>query len=669
MTTTLKDIPLAKLVASAANVRRTGRDTRIDELAASIAAHGLLQNLTVRPVGGGEDEATRFEVVAGGRRLAALKLLVKEKRLPKGFVVPCKVVAVEMGEEVSLAENVGQAPMHPADQYEAFARLVEAGSGVEEIAARFGVTATVVRQRMKLGAVSPDLMALYREGEISLDQLMAFTLTDDHAAQERVWAELGWNKSKDAIRRALTAAHVPASDRRVRLVGVEVYEAAGGAIVRDLFDEAGGGYLTDVALLDRLVRARLDEAGERLRAEGWKWVEIDPEYPHALASGMRRIYPRLVEPDEEATGRIAALEMDKARLAETADGELSDEMEAAWQRVEDEIEALRPEPSFTSDDRIIAGAFVSLGYDGAARIERGFVRAEDEPSTAAPEVSLDGEGREVDPSGTAVDGEAARGDIDDPDDPSTLAILSDKLVAELSAHRTLALRDALAAAPRVALRAVVHVLAARTFFRYVAGAALEIEPKTIGLVTHAPGIGDDPVERRIAARHTDWAARMPADVNGLWSFVLGLDETAMLDLLAHCAGLTVNALRLPWDRRPSALAHADGLAQAVDLDMSRSWEATAANWFSRITKGQIVEAVAEGAGRAAAERIVGLKKAEMAAEAERLLRPIGWLPPMLRTKGRPAFIPIEGVGEPTAEGEAEARVSHDATEDLAIAAE
>lgn len=206
MTTILKDIPLSKLVPSEANVRRTGRDAHIGELAASIAAHGLLQNLTVRTVVDRHGKETgTFEVVAGGRRLAALKQLAKHKGIAKTAPIPCQILDTDFGEEVSLAENITQCPMHPSDQYEAFARLAtEQGLAAEDIAARFGVTATVVKQRMKLGAVSPVLMQIYREGDMTLDQLMGFTLTDDHARQERVWAELGWNKSREMIHAALS---------------------------------------------------------------------------------------------------------------------------------------------------------------------------------------------------------------------------------------------------------------------------------------------------------------------------------------------------------------------------------------------------------------------------------------------------------------------------------
>jgi ParB family chromosome partitioning protein len=176
--TIVRDIPLSKLIASPHNVRRTGRETGIEELAASIAAHGVLQNLVVRPVANGKRPADKFEVIAGGRRLAAITLLVKRKQVKSSVALPCIIRDVDEVEEASLAENVVREPLHPADQYEAFRRLHDDhGLGVEDIAARFGVTPHVVKQRLRLGAVSPRLMALYRDGGVSLDQLSAFTLT------------------------------------------------------------------------------------------------------------------------------------------------------------------------------------------------------------------------------------------------------------------------------------------------------------------------------------------------------------------------------------------------------------------------------------------------------------------------------------------------------------
>ena len=186
--TEIVTVSLSKLVASEANMRKTARESGIEELAASIAAHGLLQNLSVRPVLDSENSETgKFEALAGARRFAAMKLLAKQKKVPKAAPVPCIVQEASDPTEIGLAENFYQLPMHPADQYEAFAKLHgEQGMSADDIAARFGLTPTVVRQRLKLGAVSPALLQVYRDGAMNLEQLMAFTLTDDHAAQERV---------------------------------------------------------------------------------------------------------------------------------------------------------------------------------------------------------------------------------------------------------------------------------------------------------------------------------------------------------------------------------------------------------------------------------------------------------------------------------------------------
>lgn len=238
----LETIPLSKLVPAACNVRKTGAIV-IEDLAASIAAHGLLQNLQVRPLTHNNGKLTgRYEVIAGGRRLAALKRLAKDKVVPKDYPVPCNVLGTEDGAEISLAENVIRLAMHPADQFEAFAALASQGHDAEEIATRFGATAAHVRKLLRLAAVSPTLIAAYRDGEMTLDQLMAFTVSDDPVAQERVWSDQ-FDLNPSSIRRALTEAWVDAGHRCARFVGLEAYAAAGGAIVRDLFQEDHEGYL------------------------------------------------------------------------------------------------------------------------------------------------------------------------------------------------------------------------------------------------------------------------------------------------------------------------------------------------------------------------------------------------------------------------------------------
>lgn len=610
MTDAIQEIPLSKLIPSKANVRRTGRASGIAELAASIQAHGLLQNLTVRKQG------RQFEVVAGGRRLAALKALAKKKAIGKDARISCKIMGDGIAEELSLAENALQCAMHPADQYEAFATLHrEHGMSADDIAGRFGVTPAVVKQRLKLGAVSPKLINLYREGELNLEQLTAFAITDDRQAQERVWSELSWNKSRDMILQGLTEGQVAADDRRAVFVGAETYEAAGGVIVRDLFDDEGGGFFADAALLNRLVREKLQAKARKLFAEGWKWVSVEPEYDYELTAGMRRIHPTLSAEDQ---AKLTALE---AQL-EALEGD-DEQAEAEGERLQSEIEALADREQYRPDAIAVAGAVVSLGHDGEPRIERGFIRKEDENRGAAAS--------EDQPE--AQDGEEEEGA------KGNLSPLSEKLVAELTSRRTSALRHRLAASPETALLAVIHALAAAAFFPHGGKVScLEIATRSASLWTHAPEVAESPAERESDERHEHWARRMPEQAETLWPFIVALAEAERFALLAHCASRTVNAIRTPGRTMEASVhAHADTLAQGMALDMSRYWQPTAGGYFSRVGKDRILQAVREGLSDEAADSMTGMKKHAMAAAAEEKLAGRGWLPAVLRTPDTPGI--------------------------------
>jgi ParB family chromosome partitioning protein len=276
------DVPLNKLKKSLRNARRTPHgEADIEALAASIAVKGVLQAPVVEPELDEAGAATGFYLttIGEGRRLALL-LLAKRKVVKKTEPVRCVVDLTNDPHEISLDENVTRSAMHPADQFEAFRRLAEErGLGAEDIGARFGVSAQVVRQRLRLGAVSPRLMDFYRAGELSLDQMMAFAVSEDHARQEQVLELLGGHRPPYLIRRTMTEAKVPATDRRAVFIGAEAYGEAGGTILRDLFTEDGGGWFEDVALLDRLACEQLEGIAETLRGhEGWRWAEAHIDY-------------------------------------------------------------------------------------------------------------------------------------------------------------------------------------------------------------------------------------------------------------------------------------------------------------------------------------------------------------------------------------------------------
>ncbi len=238
----IRSIPLSQLELSPANVRKTpAGQAASDELKASIAAHGLLENLIVRCLGPGPDGAGRYTVVAGARRLSALLALHENGDLSSDFPVPCLVVDNAAREsELSLAENVVRVAMHPADQVQAFGTLAEAGSSVADIGARFGVPERTVEQRLRLGAAAPELLDAYRASEIDMDTLMAFAVTTERDRQLAVWEQVkeqGYRPGAWQVKRMLTEDRVQGNAEIARFVGLEDYEAAGGTLTRDLFAE------------------------------------------------------------------------------------------------------------------------------------------------------------------------------------------------------------------------------------------------------------------------------------------------------------------------------------------------------------------------------------------------------------------------------------------------
>lgn len=636
-----QDIPFNKLVLSQANVRRVKAGISVEDLAEDIARRTLLQGLSVRPVLDADGAETgTFEVPAGGRRFRALELLVKQKRMTKTQPVPCVVRTDGLAEEDSLAENVQRVALHPLDQFRAFQTLRESGLGEEEIAARFFVNPSVVKQRLKLAAVSPKLLDLYAEDEMTLEQLMAFTVTADHARQEQVWEGLSRSHNKEPyfIRRQLTEGAIRASDKRARFVGVEAYEAAGGAVMRDLFQQDDGGWLQDPALLDRLVVEKLASEAEALRGEGWKWIEVAAEFPYGHTSGLRRLAGEAaaLTDEERASHDALRAEYDKLEAEYAEADELPDEVDRRLGEIETALETFDARPAIYDPAEIArAGAFVSIDGDGDLCIDRGYIRPEDE---APAEPDADGEAPEgseddgdVQRTVITIGGDGSSGAVEAPEEEDGIKPLPDRLVTELTAHRTLVLRDALANDPDTAFVAVLHALCLNAFYRYALDTCLEITAKSASFGIQAPGLNDSASAKSIDDRHARWAGQLPKEVGRLWDALIAFDGDSRSALFAHCASLSVNAVHEPWNRNPSRIVHAGQLAQAVGLDMvAAGWTPTVDNYLGRVTKARILEAVREAKGEASAQLIDHLKKPDMAKEAERLLAGSGWLPEPLR---------------------------------------
>ncbi|MBY5714751.1 ParB/RepB/Spo0J family partition protein [Rhizobium leguminosarum] len=633
-----RDIPFNKLVLSQQNVRKIKAGISIEDLAEDIAHRGLLTSLNVRPELDGDGKETGiYRIPAGGRRYRALERLVAQKRLAKTAGVPCIVSKGETLEvEDSLAENVQRVSLHPLDQFRAFQTLREQGLGEEEIAAGFFVSVATVRQRLRLAAVSPRLLDLYAEDEITLEQIMAFSITNDHVRQEQVWDTVSRSYSREPyyIRRLLTETAIRASDRRAVYVGIEAYEAAGGVTMRDLFDQDQGGWLQDPALLEQLVMEKLKADAEAIQAsEGWKWVEAAFDFPYGHTSGLRRFYGEQAEMTEDELARYDATRAEYEKLdAEYAEAdEYSEATEQKLEELGSKLDRLNDRP-YVFDPQEIArgGVFISLGASGEPKIERGFVRPEDEPKDETDLTDDIGDDHGAHDSAPPVTDAAGAEGTQPDDEDEAIKPLPDRLVLDLTAARTIALRNALANNPVIAFIGVLHAFVLKTFYVYGSDSCLEVTLQSARF-SQTSGLGDTVWAKEIDQRQEGWGQDLPKDPNDLWNFLIKLDEASRQALFAHCAALSVNAVIEPWNKRTRAIAHAEQLARSIGFDMVEAgWAPTADNYLDRVTKAHILQAVREAKGDQAAELIGHLKKTDMAREAERLMTGICWLPEPLR---------------------------------------
>ncbi|WP_436256676.1 ParB/RepB/Spo0J family partition protein [Neorhizobium sp. LjRoot104] len=639
-----RDISFNKLVLSQQNVRKIKAGISIEDLAEDIARRGLLTSLNVRPeLDGDGNETGIYRIPAGGRRYRALELLVSQKRLSKTAGVPCIVSSGETPEiEDSLAENVQRVDLHPLDQFRAFQSLREQGQSEEDIAARFFVSVATVRQRLRLASVSPRLLDLYAADEMTLQQVMAFSITNDHVRQEQVWDTVLRSHAQEPyyIRRLLTETTIRATDRRAAYVGIEAYEAAGGVVMRDLFDEDNGGWLQDPALLEQLVIEKLTTDAEALKAEeGWKWVEAAFDFPYGHTSGLRRLYGEQAEMTQAELDRHDTLRTEYDKLdADYAEAEdYSGETERRLEELGAELDELNDRPYvFDPEEVARGGAFISLAASGELKIERGFVRSEDEPpveTTDADAAGLDGNNNNPMPAssagGISVNGQAVSGEPAE-DDDDVVRPLSDRLVVDLTATRTVALRNALANEPVIAFIAVLHAFVLKTFYLYGSDSCLELTLQSARF-TQTPGLGDTVWAKEIDQRHEAWGQDLPKSPDDLWTFLIALDDVSRQVLFAHCTSLSLNAVTEPWNKRTRAIAHADQVAHSIGFDMvAAGWGPTVESYLGRVTKAHILQAVREAKGDQSAELIGHLKKADMAREAERLMAGSGWLPEPLR---------------------------------------
>lgn len=660
----VREIPLNKLVLSPRNMRQG--EVFIDDLVANIAATGkVLQNLRVTAEQGTGGKPTgRFEVHVGGRRLRALNALAERKAIKPSFPVPCAVCEDE-GEalEESIAENHVRLPPHPADQFAAFHALSQTGKTVSEIAERFSVSPRIVERRLKLATVSPRLMELFRADELSLDQMAVFTLTDDHAAQDAAYFEAPrHSRSPWEIKRRIVGGAVSTETNPLaKFLGLDAFRQAGGVVSQDLFaGEEDAGFITDIALLERLATEKLEIEAEAVRGEGWAWVEVALSWDYSTSQQYGRAYPSPAPLSPEVREEIERLSAEYQALEAEA-GEDDEQACARMDDIDRQLSDLEGAPGETYADEVkaITGAIVTVSHGGEVRIERGCAKPGADTKALRALQGQEGGGSRAGAVAYPTQERVKR----------ESGALSDKLVLDLSAHRTAAIRASLLTRPEVALVAVTHALLVQAHY----GCAVYDRPTTFELSAdtltnhpqrHCQGYQASKAGQALTSARGRMTMLLPTSSRDLWAYLMERSQDQLLELLAYASAQLVNGLVASHNQaNTDRVRAADALADALGLNMADWWEATADSYFGRVSKPVMLAAVAEVSTAQAAENIAGLKKAELAAEAEKRVAGKGWLPPLLRSAmARPA--PAQGSAHTSAcEDEPEGVENGDAAED------
>ena len=658
----IRNIPLSRLELSSDNVRKTPADaSAFTELKASIAAHGLLENLIARAMEPGPDGPVRYAVIAGGRRLAAMQALAAEGALDEDHPVPCRMIrCIVAAEEVSLAENSVRAAMHPADQVEAFRRLADAGSTAGAIAARFGVSERTVEKRLRLGNAAPVLLEAYRAGEIDLETLMAFAVTTDHARQSAVWetvSQQGYRPGAWQIKQLLTEDRVSATSAIARFVAIEAYEAAGGRIDRDLFAEEDerGIWFDDPDLLNKLAMDSLQVAARELETR-WKWAEARLDVDWSATASFGRVRPQPAEPTDGEKAEIERLRTRNDELANMDDDgwteELVEEAASSETRV-DEIEAtIEARAVYRREDIAIAGCIVTIGNDGELKLIQGLVRPEDMPARESGDADAAGHDGAGDEENTifGIDAPTAA-PLASPGDAEAEARkeagVGIGLADDLRAIRTAIVKSQLACDFEAAFDLLLFQLARGVFTNGYHDDALDIRaaetPDRPAMRINDDAfdtinVGEKHLEIDRAAQKLDWAC-LPDD--DAFVELRALSEQDKRTLFASCVARTLKG-QLAFE--PKARPEVEATVARLDIDFAaavrgnRDQVWTADLLWSRLRKDRILAIARETLGESWAQAEAKQKKADIARAMQEAFAHGDGVPAGVTAEGRAAAI-------------------------------
>lgn len=627
MKSTLKEIiAVGKLFVSEAwNTRNAARVTpeEIETLAVEILAMGLMQNLTGYKEKKRKRATGRVGVCDGGRRTRALLLLLSRGQIDADFPVEVLIVPEADAVLYSLMGNQYE-PMHPADEYAGFRQLAEQGRSTEAIAAAFNVSPSVVKRRLKLANLAPMFIDLFSKDEIEMDQLMALTLSDDHATQELAWANTEPHHQVYAIKRALTANEVSPRSAVAQFVGIDAYLAAGGNVRVDLFSQDDAdGLLQNPQLLESLARERLRAVAEPLASE-FAWVEIHPSFTWDLQNQYGRPRTMDIHMSEESQAAFDALETKSEELMEKRDAldEEAADYAAQLAALDEEEISVRSAMDAISDlhtvmlreDAIRCGAIVTLNNQGGVVVLRDRLKP----------------GARMDSAKAENEDQTDNEDGDDytyvPEAPKAKSVHSAPLIRQLTAHRTAAMQAVLCTRPDVALVTLVHKMALSIFYGEGSASALQITITRPALLKVDDDLKNSRALAQMSELHAAWNDRLPKESESLFAWLSTEPQAVVLELLAYCTATGIDTVQ----SEEFITASTSEISKACALDMADWWQPTGEGYFNRVPMKHAVSIVASAISQEIAGPMHALKKRDMTIAAENTMRDSRWLPSILQ---------------------------------------
>lgn len=609
-TTPVQLFPYSVLSATDLNVRRIPHTQQeVEELADSIAAVGILQNL----IGVTLPDGTIGIVGGEGRRRATGILVLKGVIDPETPYVPVKVIPVELAVVASMTENGQRKNMHPAEQIVGFRSLAQGGKSAPQIAGLLGYPPRHVQRCLKLANLAPSLLDALARDELTLEHCEALTLADTHDRQMQVWeeAKAQWNgqtPAPRALRNLAVNDKMAISHPMFIFVGEKAYTEAGGELTRDLFSDADSTF-ADAALVKSLLEARLTILAMQIKQDqGWGWAEArmsELRENGQDAELYRCAMPNCVLTDEEKQ-RISELE-ERIEACETYDEE-----NALMQDIEDiytEAKYREASPEF----RAAHGVWVS--WDGQDfQVQPGIRRLTDEDRQQEEAARQEREKNVITYTTPEIPADAY---------PATL-------VKAMSAERTLAVQAELSGRPDVSVALLTWTLCMNMFRRPNYGHRQQPLKASVTTSQHflsslAPSGSEGKALTTLKALHDAFEATLPENWDQDFTWLMTWPAERVNALLGFCAAQGINGLQERLYNRTNA-SELDNLEAALDFDLRKWWQPDAESYFGKLKVTQIGQAYESAGLTGRAAEIMKLKRRDAAKAAEQDLNAQGWIP-------------------------------------------